>query len=1583
MTPLQHDVELGYGEIQALSDADAIAAFFERLGYNTNVRRIQTPANLGIAIESTLKLIKKVELLADQDGLLQIYLFQVRSVTVGLTRAIANAFRLLAGNYLLVLTSDYEQLDFVLLERHHPAGPGSGIGAPQVKVRPRVLTVERRKPERLHLRVLRRFTYTEPDPFAQYEKLAAAYTVAAWSEEYFNNRALFSDHYLSERLREFPEWNEDAKPAWTRLRDLYAGAAARFGGKDRAALGRELFEPIFEILGFNAVRGDASEGPSYRLLAPDQSGGQPRALCLAYPWDRMLDAKDYGRDSAAPEINPGAQVVSLLERGEAPWAIVTNGRLWRLYSRRAHSRATNYYEIDLSDLLADQGPGPAEPGDAFRYFWLLFRRDSFVPGTVVRQGRQVPLSLVDRVLDESEEYARRLGEDLKRRVFEDIFPLLAEGFVDFMHRADARNLSQDAFDAIFRGTLTLLYRLLFILYAEARDLLPVKETRGYFEVSLSRLKREIAEAAGPVRDEAAERLNKRYRADSFELYDRLCELFAVIDRGRSALNVPVYNGGLFLSDPKEDDPSEEAQVSRFLIENKVADRFLAPALDLLARDEDPKTFKLVPIDFKSLGVRQLGSIYEGLLEFKLKVASEKLAIAKEKNREVYRPFKELSEAERERAERQRRVIAKGRAYLENDRRERKATGSYYTPDHIVAYIVDQAVGPVVKEKFEALRPMLREAQAWHRDRVKNARATGEDPRKYESGPAVENRWRALIDRFFDIKVLDPAMGSGHFLVEAVDYITDKALDFLNAFPWNPITAHLADVRESIVHEMDEQGITIDVRRLTDVNLLKRHVLKRCIYGVDLNPMAVELAKVSLWLDCFTLGAPLSFLDHHLRCGNSLIGVSVAEVQDAIEWKEGRTRDLFGSQFAGLMLATDLMRHVGELSDVTSAQVRESRAEYRKASAALAPFKRILDVYTSQWFGNEAPKNSRRKKEVDPPVVAFLKSRSADAFLKANTPAALEKAVAAMAPAEKRIAETALAAARERRFFHWELEFPEVFYGPRPGTERTIERIDGAGFDAVVGNPPYVRQEALKQDKHWYQAAFANTYDAANDLYVFFIEREIEHTRPNGLVGVIVADKWLRADYGRKLREYLTQAAQPVSVVDFGHSPIFPDADTFPCVAIFRRKPRDEAESNERVLVCRFPREDYDPHRPIGPYIAARAERVPLNGLNANGWSLENPAVQELLQKLRDRGAALRDLGLLPTRGPVSGLNGAFYIDEAARSRLIAEDPHSAEIIKPLLRGRDIFRWRPIPSGMYVILSRRGIAIDRYPAIKRHLQQFRARLEPRPASWTAAQGEWPGRAAGDYNWYELQASPSDEFMAAAEQPKIVYQEIQFHSWFALDLSGAVPNNKVFFLSTNDSCVLGVLNSPLMWWVLTRTLPHMKDEALNPAGFMMEHLRLRMPTGALRKKIVDHVTTLCRLTEERYAEEAFFLAKLTALNGGQTDRRALNWLRRPGDDFIGIVERSSRSALSAAAKRELTEIASRARNAIARLLAEQLKLEEELAGLVEDVYELTDEERKLLRATRPIRDPLDVLRSGLRSADGLLSAEVELESEEEQQ
>ncbi len=246
---IQFDQEIKKQDIQELSSADALTGFLARLGYNTNARISQSPANLDITAEGTTRPIRKIELLADQEGLLQVYLFELSSVTVTHTRALARTFRNKAGNFLLILTSDYEQIDFVLIERILPSTPktASEMGTRQVGIRPRVLTVDRRNPTKVQRRVLRRFTYTEADPFALFDKLLSAYAISDWSEEHFNNRALFSDYYLKERLPEFEEWQEDSKPSYLALRDFFQGASKKYMNKEEGYLRSELFEPVFEI----------------------------------------------------------------------------------------------------------------------------------------------------------------------------------------------------------------------------------------------------------------------------------------------------------------------------------------------------------------------------------------------------------------------------------------------------------------------------------------------------------------------------------------------------------------------------------------------------------------------------------------------------------------------------------------------------------------------------------------------------------------------------------------------------------------------------------------------------------------------------------------------------------------------------------------------------------------------------------------------------------------------------------------------------------------------------------------------------------------------------------------------------------------------------------------------------------------------------------------------------------------------------------------------------------------------------------------------------------------------------------------
>ena len=419
-----------------------------------------------------------------------------------------------------------------------------------------------------------------------------------------------------------------------------------------------------------------------------------------------------------------------------------------------------------------------------------------------------------------------------------------------------------------------------------------------------------------------------------------------------------------------------------------------------------------------------------------------------------------------------RVYQPSDVYLENDRRERKASGSYYTPDHIVKYIVENTVGPVLAEKFDKLRPKFREAQQAYGKAEERAEGFRKQRMKPDDPDKVANTYAGLVDDLFDVKVLDPAMGSGHFLVEAVDFICDRILGeregFLRAFPWNPVTNFLQDTRDAIVTEMERQGVAVDAGRLTDINLLKRHVLKRCAYGVDLNPMAVELAKVSLWLDCFTIGAPLSFLDHHLKCGNSLIGMTVQEIEaELAKQSKGHTATLFGGPFQGLLAATASIEQLRRIPDATVEQAERSHRLYADFERAQAPYKAALDIWVSQHFGNS-------------------KAREYLTLAGLNLVDQIVSGGRGLSPEYREAITEGGKIGADLRFFHWDLEFPEAFVDLG---RSTWKRKDDQGFDAVVGNPPYdeLSEHASGRDlpeKHFFKEQPLYTDAAGGRLNVF-------------------------------------------------------------------------------------------------------------------------------------------------------------------------------------------------------------------------------------------------------------------------------------------------------------------------------------------------------------------------------------------------------------------------------------------------------------------------------------------------------------------
>lgn len=1552
------DVDLSPKDISALTSPDALAAFLARLDYKTDSRTPLTPQALGLTGE-TANAIKKVELLAkDEDDELLVVFAQPRSLTAKVRNDAVRALGRRIEYYLLILASDFESIEFVLVDKQKRDKPGPASTA-QIQVVPKVICVDRRDPGR-SLQALRRFTWTCQYGLDQFDKLRSTFDYAAYAGKYFHNRALFSDHYLEDQycLKANPAWGESPASMFLGTQELLKDGPQRWQNQGKQVVLQQLFEPIFRQLGFQVVayrngKPDHQTDPDYLFKDSD---GETLTAAFVYPWNRWLDGPDV-HDADNPEENPGACVVTALDAGMANWIVVTNGRLWRLYSRHAHARATNYYEVDLIEALA--ASGETDPNEAFRYWWLFFRPDAFR----VRSGES--RCWLDGILHGSRDYAKRLGDRLKERIFFTIFPHLAKGFlVDAEGRlAHSSPHTLEELGEVFEATLTLLYRLLFLLYAESRDLLPIRET-SYGNASLKKLKEEIAEKAGTILDEAKGRLEKTYSPKETGLYDRLAKLFEAVDKGDPVLNVPTYNGGLFSTTPDDSDVREQ-KIARFLKTHKIPDRFLAEAIDRLGRDQDEKTLALVFIDYKSLEVRHLGSIYEGLLEFKLKVASEDLTTQADKGAERYIP---LSQAKGKKGKTTKVEVSKGEVYLSNDKADRKASGSYYTPDPIVEYIVTQAVGPVLDEKLEALRPEFRKVRKTYDRHLGNAKYPGsgvnvKDPSALREFAAREtyNSHRDLVDRLFDLKVLDPAMGSGHFLVEAVDFVTDRLLTFLNAFPINPVGFALERTRNSILESLGKQGVSVDPAKLTDINLLKRHVLKRCIYGVDLNPMAVELAKVSLWLDAFTLGAPLSFLDHHLRPGNSLVGATIKELRS-------ETSGLLGLDYFPLLQAIQRFLEISRSADATADEVANSVKLHKEARRRLSGYKIVLDLLVAEHFGF-------------PKAAALVREGSDLNF------SDLEQFTESLHDDDERflVAQVQdLARRPDRLFFHWEIEFPEVFFGFVEHSNQQIKHKDqlaagSAGFDAIVGNPPYVRQQWVKSLNNYLKRTF-QTFDSAGDLYVYFQEIEIQNLRANGRMGMIVANKWMRSGYGEALRGYLRRTTQPLEVIDFGHSPIFPDADTFPCILLVIKRftplaAKAQTPEDEELVACEVPRDRWSDSMDLIAYANTNHHLIPTKLLRDEGWSLEPTQVQLLLERIRVKGQPLGDyVGRPPLMGIKTGLNEAFIIDGSTRDRLVEEDAKSESIFRPLLRGRDAARWNNRDSSYFLITltssenaewpwseaksKAEEIFRRTYPAIFSHLLPFREDLIKR-------------QDQGRFYW-ELR---SCDYMQEFDKPKIAYQDLAWFSEFAQEESGSVANNTVYFIPTRDSVLLAVLNSPLLWWYMWRKAQHGKDEVLRLFTDFVVTLPIPSLSGEMRattERLTEQIIGIEKKTQEFEAE--FTESIRAALSIEVPSEKLVSWLPLSTEDFAKRLFKSAGAKQPSSKLIEDIHVFHQTRRTRQiELLGQQLSIERQLAGLVEDAYGLTLEDKVLLRSTRPVRDPLTTLEAKIRGGESFEPSE----------
>lgn len=583
---------------------------------------------------------------------------------------------------------------------------------------------------------------------------------------------LFTHDFLTHGIRATPEWQHSvAQPAaFAAFRDGIRSryeAFTKFHHPNEAETEQELIRPVLELLGWTEYLPQQSahrhEDVPDLLLFSD-AGAKARAVKKRKPTTRYPDAlvveesKRFGLSLDVRDRRDNGQVSSphgqmlrylstseIVSDGSLRWGILTNGGTWRLYDHRCRPRASGYVEADVGELIQ-----PAREDD-LRVFYVLFRQASFIP------QRGATTSFLEAALIEGRRYEEQVAQDLSGVVFERVFPSLVRAMADATDKSLAR---------IREAALIFLYRLLFVLYAEDRGLLPVNDSR-YDDYGLRKR----------VRDDVARRIadGDTFSTHATNYYDHLMTLFTLIDKGDASIGLPPYNGGLFAS-----------EAAALLEDVRLADATIAPIIDDLSHAKDPDQARRF-VNYRDMSVQQLGSIYERLLE-----------------REPARDENGT-------------IVIRPNPYA------RKDSGSFFTPQELVDLIVDRTLKPLAEERLHAFEAKAAELK---RDRRPKAERRA-DLLKLDPAEAVLN-----------LKVLDPAMGSGHFLVTAVDFLSDYVahlIEYTPAVPeWlhgeyvSPLVQRVETIRQDILRRAKEADWVMDETQLTDQALIRRMVLKRCI-----------------------------------------------------------------------------------------------------------------------------------------------------------------------------------------------------------------------------------------------------------------------------------------------------------------------------------------------------------------------------------------------------------------------------------------------------------------------------------------------------------------------------------------------------------------------------------------------------------------------------------------------------------------------------------------------------------------------------------------------------------------------------------
>ena len=704
-------------------------------------------------------------------------------------------------------------------------------------------------------------------------------------------------------------------------------------------------------------------------------------------------------------------------------------------------------------------------------------------------------------------------------------------------------------------------------------------------------------------------------------------------------------------------------------------------------------------------------------------------------------------------------------------------GSFFTPGFITDYMARDVLERTVVQKFN-------EKKSWKCENLEDVSDKIEDISEANE----------IVD---DIRVADVAVGSGHFLVSALNRLLaiKSELNILCDADGKRIKRRdlILKVDNDELSVVDDEGEPFEYKPGNEESQRyqealfneKRRIIENCLFGVDLNPNSVNICRLRLWIELLKNAyytkesgykqlQTLPNIDINIKVGDSLL-----------------------SQYPV---------HNGHvIADYLSSEEKSDRKK-DSLKNALAEYRRCVNDYKSG--GSQNSKVMLRQK------IASLKSRIVES-------GSLELFEEYANKADETIDFS--------NSLEWMFEFPEILDDDGRFT----------GFDAIIGNPPYVQLQSMGEMSDVYSKRDYSCYNKSADLYCLFVERAHSLLKKNGHFSFIMPNKWMLVDYGKELRQFMSQTSLK-KILNFGDVQFFADATIYVCIFVSQK-----SGDKMPVLACSLNSKNY--HGEFEKEVKAATFEFPAENFGASEWSIRNKLHDSVLQKM-NVGTALKDMPISIYRGILTGFNDAFFIDGKTREKLIAEDPKSEELIKPLLRGRDINAWVTEKEDQYLIgtFPALNLDIDQYPAIKNHLLSFGIeKLEQTGAKHIVNGEEIKARKKTSNKWFETQDQIG--YYKEFAQPKIMYPNMTSAFPFTYDETGSFGNDKSFIITLRHfgrneesgeyllKALLAIFNSNLVKLWIWYNCPELMGGTREIRKAYFENLRIPLDNPELLQQL----------------------------------------------------------------------------------------------------------------------------------------------------